>query len=205
MSPTEPKAANIFNLPLIVLFRITLNTKVLLAVPAIIGIIIVGSALVVFSSDRNGNVLGNNGLVIVRDTHLEEKIFDNVVHDHSLDSRRAVAFNNAIDSDTFDLQDRLILTSLKKHDLTLAKRLLFAKLLDEDEILLKKKLIFNAVHEFDHHNFHDFDHDLHLGSGVQFQDALDDLNNFQDLADKDGQQNCMNVWLKHNLLQRVCP
>jgi hypothetical protein len=31
------------------------------------------------------------------------------------------------------------------------------------------------VHEFDHHNFHDFDHDLHLGSGLKFKDVLNEL------------------------------
>ena len=103
------------------------------------------------------------------DLDLAEKLFDTVVHDHALDSERAIAFNNIIENSDIDLKDRLILTSLKKHDLSTAKRILFAKLLDEDEILLKKKLIFNAVHEFDHHNFHDFDHDLHASSGLPFK------------------------------------
>jgi DUF1365 family protein len=79
---------------------------------------------------------------------------------------------------------------------------LFANILDEDEALLKKQLIFNAVHEFDHHNFHDFDHDLHLGSGLKFRDVLNELNSQQGL---ESNENCINVWVKHNLLQRVCP
>jgi len=169
-----------------------------------VAVIVTGSALVAFTPNGNDDVLGNNNLVIIRDTDLEEKIFDKIVHDHSLDSRRAIVFNEAIDS-RFDFQDRLILNSLNKHELTLAKRILFAELLDENEVLLKKKLLFNAIHEFDSHNFHDFDHDLHLGSGLQFQDFVDDLNTFHDHDElEDDGEDCMNVWVRHNLLQRIC-
>jgi hypothetical protein len=197
------------------------NKKILLAIPAVVAVIIIGSGSIGFPSGgccggssltipigdccSSGCCGGKASSIVIRDTELEKKIFDTVVHDHSLDSRRAAIFNNIIDNGKLELQDRLILSSLKKHDLTLAKRILFAKLLNEDELLLKKQLIFNAVHEFDTHNFHDYDHDLHLGSGLQFQEALDDLNDISGLDDSEDQENCFNVWIKHNMLQKVCP
>ena len=173
-----------------------MDKRILLAVPVVIALIIAGSALV-FAPDG----LGGDNIINVRDTDLEEKIFDTVVHDHSLDSRRAIAFSNIIESSRLDLEDKLILNSVKMHDLSPAKKLLFGQLLDDDETLLKKRLIFQAVHEFDHHNFHDFDHDLHLGSGLKFSDVLDNLDN---IDDQTVQKDCLNVWITHNLIKKIC-
>ena len=109
------------------------------------------------------------------ETVMAEKIFDKVVHDHSLDSPKAITYAQIIESDKLTLDDKLILNSLDLHDLSPAKKLYFNQVLNDDETLLKKRLIFNGVHELDHHNFHDFDHDLHLGNGLKFKDVLNEL------------------------------
>ena len=127
------------------------------------------------SISEPGIVLDNEILLTDCETVIAEKIFDKVVHDHSLDSPKAITFAQIIESDKLTLDDKLILNSLDLHDLSPAKKLFFNQVLNEDEMLLKKKLIFNAVHELDHHNFHDFDHDLHLGSGLKFSDVLHEL------------------------------
>jgi|GEM_PF-4491562 len=124
-----------------------------------------------------------------------ERIADKIVDDHSLDSRKAITYARIMENDKLTFQDKLILDSVDTYDLSLAKQLLFNKVIDEDEVMLKKKVIFNAVHEFDHHNFHDFDHDLHLGSGLKF----DDLN-----CNSFCENNCVNVWITHNLIKKVC-
>lgn len=166
----------------------------------IVGFVVAGSALVISTPFNTNDIASTSNVIIVRDTALEEKIFDRIVHDHALDSNRAITYFNIIENEPLDLKDRLVLASLRQHDLSPAKKILFAKMLDADEAMLKKRLIFNAVHEFDHHNFHDFDHDLHEHSGLKFKDILDDMRRTEG-KDKD---DCINVWVTSQLLKRVC-
>lgn len=188
-----------------------MNGKVLFALAAVAAMVITGSAVVAFTTENNVSSLNDDNLVVVRDTDLEEKIFDKFVHDHSLESRKAIAFSKIIEGEKLDFEDRLILNSLDKHDLSIAKRVFFAKVLDENELLLKKQLLFNALHEFDRHNFHDFDHDLHLGSGFNFQDVLEEsdflFDDFDDDDDDDDfdSEDCAGVFTRHNGLQKICP
>jgi hypothetical protein len=136
-----------------------LNKKVLFAFPALIGILVAGAGFITFFDHD-------------RFFDLQERIlFDNkFIHDHSLDSPKAVAFHRVIESDKLSFKDRIVLDSIGKHDLSTAKTILFSKILDADEVALKKKLIFNSLHEFDHHNFHDFCHKSHNASSIVIQD-----------------------------------
>lgn len=139
-----------------------MNKKVLLAFPALIGLLIAGGGFISFFD--NGRFFDFQ----------ERLIFDNkIIHDHSLDSPKAIAFHRVIESDKLAFKDRIILDSIGKQDLSTTKMLLFSKMLDEDEVSLKKKLIFNAVHEFDHHNFHDFCHKSHNATGLILKDFCD--------------------------------
>lgn len=164
------KAMNVFIIPNITYVGITLKKYILVAMIAMVGIIVAGSG---FISARSLLFLTDDcdlgfGFTVHRCDIVRE-----FVHDHSLDSPKAVAFHKIIESDRLTFQDRIILDSIGKHELSPAKKLFFTKALDEDEVALKKKMIFNVLHEFDHHNFHDPCHKAHNNTSLNLKGICD--------------------------------